>query len=141
MGRLNIFLSVIAALLAVMLLFGWNKLASLGNSSKTGDFADVRALAEAGLAGQDAVPEWLPPTASGIRINRTGSGTDYLFFLFGDEDLAALREACPRILQPTPALPDGLDSRCKPAAPDAFYACEKGILAIDGAQRAALLWR
>ena len=141
MGRLNIFLSVIAALLAVMLLFGWNKLASLGNSSKTGDFADVPALAEAGLAGQDAVPEWLPPTASGIRINRTGSGTDYLFFLFGDEDLAALREACPRILQPTPALPDGLDSRWKPAAPDAFYACEKGILAIDGAQRAALLWR
>ncbi len=141
MGRLNIFLSVVAALLAVLLLFGWNRIAAMGNSSKTGDFADVRALAEAGFAGQDEVPEWLPPTATGIRINRTGSGTGYLFFLFGDEDLAALREACPRILQPTPALPDGLDSRWKPAAPDAFYACDNRILAIDGAQRAALLWR
>jgi hypothetical protein len=141
MSRLNIFLSVIALLLAVALLLGWDRIASLGNGGKTGDFTDVRALAEAGFAGHDAVPEWLPPTATGIRINRTGSGTDYLFFLFADEDLAALREACPRILQPTPALPDGLDNRWKPAAPDAFYACEKGILAIDGAQRAALLWR
>ena len=141
MGRLNIFLSIIAVLLAAALLFGWNRITSPGNGGKTGDFADVRALAAAGFAGQDAVPDWLPLSAAGIRIGRQTNGSGYLFFRFGDEHLAALREVCPRILQPLPSMPDGIESRWKPAVPDAFYICETGFLAIDGAQHTALLWR
>lgn len=142
MNRLEKILAIIAIILAVVVGVLWLKPDLLPNHRKSGEFKDIQALGKSDLVSLDLIPDWLPASASDIKITQnTGNGSGFLFFRFSEDDTAALRDACPRILKPLPALPQALDADWKPADPDAFYLCPKGMLAIDGKQRSALLWR
>ena len=83
---------------------------------------------------------WLPAAATDLKLSKNAAGAA-LYFRFNADDLAALRDACPRILKPLPELPKDLHADWMPANPDAFYFCPNGTLAIDGKQGSALLWR
>ena len=142
MNRLEKILAVIAITLAVVVGVLWLKPDLLPSPRKSGEFKDTRALAQSDLAKLDLIPAWLPASATGLKLSQnTRNGAGYLYFRFDAADLAALHDACPRILKPLPTLPEALDADWKPAHPDAFYLCPKGMLAIDGKQLSALLWR
>ena len=140
MNRLEKILAVIAAVLALAVGVLWLMPERGAGQLKSGEFADTQALSQSGLARLDIIPSWLPAAATGLKIRQDGRSA-FLSFRFSEEDAAALREACPRILKPLPTLPEDLDAGWKPNAPDAFYLCPNGMLAIDGKQRSALLWR
>lgn len=140
MNRLEKILAAIAAILLLVVGLLWLKPDLLDFNGKAAGFSDTDALAQSEWAKLDIIPAWLPAAATGLKIRRNAAGAA-LYFRFKDDDLAALREACPRILKPLPELPDDLDAEWKPANPDAFYFCPNGMLAIDGKQRSALLWR
>jgi hypothetical protein len=139
MSRLEKILAVIAAVLAIGVGVLWLYTQPRGVTPVSADFSDTQALIKSDLARSGLIPPWLPVAATDLKLRRDADGT-LLFFRFPDEDLAALREACPRILQPTPVIPERIGSEMKPSTPDAFYLCQGSTLAIDGAQRSALLW-
>lgn len=142
MNRLEKSLAAIAAVLAIALGVLWLKPGLLSGELRTGAFADTAALADSPWAKSDLIPAWLPAAASELRIAQISrSGAGYLAFRFPAADLAELREACPRILKPLPELPQAVAAELRPAKPDAFHLCPQGVLAIDGAQGRALLWR
>jgi hypothetical protein len=139
MTRLEKILAVIAAVLAVAVGALWLFTQPRAVTPVAADFPDTQALIKSDAARSGLIPPWLPVAATDLKLRRDADGT-LLFFRFPDEDLAALREACPRILQPTPAMPERIGTDMRPANPDAFYLCQGSKLAIDGAQRSALLW-
>lgn len=140
MNRLEKILAAIAAVLAVVVGVLWLMPERSAAATKSGEFADTQALSQSELAKLDIIPAWLPAAATDLKI-RQGKDGAVLYFRFSEADAAAVRETCPRILKPVPALPNDLDAGWKPAKPDAFYLCPQGFLAIDGTQRSALLWR
>jgi len=140
MNRLEKILAVIAAVLALAVAVLWLLPEHGAGQSKSGEFADTNALSQSELARLGIIPAWLPAAATDLKIKQGNSGA-FLFFRFTEDDAVALSEACPRILKPLPELPEDLDAGWKPAAADAFYLCPEGMLAIDGKQRSALLWR
>lgn len=143
MNRLEKILAAIACVLAIGVGLLWLKPDLLPSDWKAGEFSDTRALAQSDLVKLDLIPDWLPASATDLKLTQNiDSGAGFLFFRFTETDLAGLREVCPRILKPLPVLPEKLDADWKPANPDAFYLCPKNtLLAIDGKQRSALLWR
>ena len=142
MNRLEKVLATIAAVLAIALGVLWLKPDLVRGELRTAEFSDTAALADSAWAKSSLVPPWLPAAATRLHLGQRSRGdTGYLSFRFQAADLAELRDACPRILEPLPALPPALDAKLKPAKPDSFHLCPQGLLAIDGAQRSALLWR
>lgn len=143
MNRHEKILAAIACVLAIVVGLLWLKPDILPTDWKAGKYSDTRALVQSDLGKLDLIPAWLPASATGLKLTQNiDSGAGFLFFQFTETDLAGLREVCPRILKPLPELPKQLEADWKPANPDAFYLCPKNtMLAIDGKQRSALLWR
>lgn len=143
MNRLEKILAAIACVLAIVVGILWLKPDLFSSNWKAGEFSDTRALTQSDLGKLSLIPDWLPATATGLKLNQNiDTGAGFLYFGFNETDLAGLREVCPRILKPLPELPKQLEADWKPANPDAFYLCPKNtVLAIDGKQRSALLWR